>query len=103
MVNELNVKTFDEQVTGRCVIDFYTTGCPMCEKLSPVFNQVAEEIDSVKFFKVNLDDNMELAEKLAISHVPVVMMFDSAAVVKQHVGFMEQEKLVEFISAPAQQ
>lgn len=97
MVKEIDKTTFDADVNEACVVDFYTSGCPICEKLSPLFDKVSDQGLSTKFFKVNLEDDMTLAERFNINHVPTTMLFRDGVPVETFVGFMDEDKLVEFI------
>ena len=45
------------------IVDFWAAWCGPCKMLSPVVDQLAEELEGVKVAKINIDEQMELAEK----------------------------------------
>jgi len=71
MIKELNKHIFTEQVIGISIVDFFTPDCPTCGKLSSVFEKVSEQKTDVNFFKVDLDEDITLAERFSIDHIPI--------------------------------
>lgn len=45
------------------LVDFYADWCGPCQMLSPIVDEVAEERDDIKVGKINVDEQMELAQK----------------------------------------
>jgi len=97
MVIEADKFTFDEYIKEACIVDFFTTGCPSCEKFSTVYEQVAPKHSEYQFIKVNLDDDLTLAERYGISHIPTVIKFVKGKPVKTTTGYMDDTAFVEFI------
>ncbi len=99
MVREIDKIIFDELVTGHCIVDFFTPDCPSCEKLSSVFEAVSEQKDSVNFFKVDLEEDITLAERFAIDHIPTLILFKDGKPVKTSVGFIDSDALIKFVES----
>ena len=97
MVTEINEKEFSEKLEGKCLVDFYASWCPPCKMLSPVIDEVSEEIENVNFYKVNIDENIELANKYGIMTVPTLIIFKDGEIINRESGFMAKDKLKEFI------
>jgi len=57
------------------VLDFFSTDCPPCEKLAPIYERLACEYPMFKFIKVFRQGNRPLAEKLGVSGSPAVLFF----------------------------
>jgi thioredoxin len=73
------------------VVDFYGGGCPPCEIVSPIVEELAEEYDGrVKFVKLNMDDDQEQSNRLAaqfgLMSVPTVLFFSKGKVANKAVG-----------------
>lgn len=98
MVTEINSSVFDEKIKGKCIVDFYTSNCPNCDMLKPIFEKVAGKCEGVNFFKVNLNDNMQLASRFDIDHVPVLTLFENGEQIKSFAGCMPETKLMDFIT-----
>lgn len=56
------------------VYDFTATWCGPCRMLAPILEGMSAEYpsDKVKFYKIDVDDNRDLAMKFQISAVPAV-------------------------------
>ena len=63
-----------------------------------VFETVSENYkDKLKFYKVNIDENPKLTEKLSIMHVPTLVILKNGEVVNRVSGFMDERELANFI------
>ena len=65
--------------------------------LSPVVDQLAEELEGVKVGKINIDEQMELAEKYNVSSIPCVVAFKNGEEVNRSVGLVPKQKLVDLL------
>lgn len=79
-------------------IDFWAAWCGPCKMLSPVFEQLSGDMDNVKFCKVNVDEQPELARQFAISSIPAIVLVKDGVTVDALVGYRPKEALAEFIS-----
>ncbi len=57
------------------IVDFYSTECPPCEKLAPVYSRLAEEYPDVRFTKIFRQENRPLAASLEVSGSPTLLFF----------------------------
>ena len=90
-VNE--VENFD----GTVVIDLYADWCGPCKMLSPVLDALEAEYPDVKFCKVNVDDERELAMKFNVQSIPFVAIVKKNTFVDMSVGYVPKEKLARLI------
>ena len=95
----MNMQEFNELIkTGVVVVDFYATWCGPCKMLVPVFDELAEELsDKVSFFKVDVDQGMEIAQAYRISSVPSIVIFKDGHQQEMLTGFMPKAVLEEKI------
>ena len=64
-VQKIASSNFDSEVLKsdkKVLIDFYATWCGPCQVLSPIIEEVASETSDIKFVKIDIDENEELAE-----------------------------------------
>ena len=62
--------------------------------LSPVYDSVETEMgDKVEFYKVDIDQSMELAERFVVTTVPTVIVFKDGKEMDRLVGFIPKENL----------
>ncbi|KIM69951.1 hypothetical protein SCLCIDRAFT_102060 [Scleroderma citrinum Foug A] len=68
------------------VFDFFATWCPPCKAISPDFERLAGQNTSVKFYKVNVDNQEQVSEEVSIRAMPTFMVFKDGNKVKELVG-----------------
>jgi thioredoxin 1 len=94
-VPELTNGKFDEFIKkGIVFIDFFAEWCMPCLMMAPVIEELAESFDGkVKFGKVNVGDNENLAKKFNVSSIPNFVLFKDGKPIEQFVGAMSSEEL----------
>ena len=69
------------------IVDFFATWCGPCKILAPYIEELEAELDGqVTVGKVDIDENMELAQAMRIAAVPTVMFFKDGQAVETFVG-----------------
>ena len=94
--------SFDELLAdGKLVIvDFWATWCGPCRMLSPLLDEVEEEMaDRITVVKVNVDDVREIAMRYRIMSIPTLLFFKGGELVDKTVGAMPKNVLVDKINA----
>ena len=82
------------------IVDFWATWCGPCRMLSPLLDEVEEEMaDKITVVKVNVDDADEIAMRYRIMSIPTLLFFKNGELVDRTVGAMPKSTLVEKIEA----
>jgi thioredoxin 1 len=82
------------------IVDFWATWCGPCRMLSPLLDEVEEEMaDKIVVVKVNVDDADEIAMRYRIMSIPTLLFFREGQLVDKTVGAMPKNLLVEKINA----
>ena len=99
MVYEFTDKNFEEEVIKSdktVLVDVFATWCGPCKMMSPVIDQIAEEMgDIVKVGKVDSDENPEIADKYEIMSIPTIMVIKNGQVVKTFVGVTAKNEIID--------
>ena len=94
--------SFDELLQSEklVIVDVWATWCGPCRMLSPLLDEVEEEMaDKVTVVKVNVDDADEIAMRYRIMNIPTLLFFKNGELVDKTVGAMPKNVLVDKVNA----
>jgi len=102
-VPELSKGEFEDYIKKDSVlIDFTADWCMPCVMMAPVIDELSEKFKGkIKFGKVNIEDNQELAQKFDVVSIPNFVLFKDGKKVEQFMGATSSEdfekKLNKFV------
>lgn len=98
MVQEITTANFETEVINSekiTVVDFFADWCGPCRKLSPILEEVEQELgEKVKFTKINTDDNIDSAKNYQVSGLPTLLLFKNGKVAERMVGLMPKSSII---------
>ena len=86
-----------EEFTGLAVIDLYADWCGPCRMLAPVLAELENEYPDVKFCKINVDNDPELAKAFNVKNIPMVAFVKDNTFADMSIGFVPKENLKKLI------
>ena len=99
-VVEITAQNFQAEVINSdktVLLDFWAVWCGPCRMLSPVVDEIAEENPQIKVGKVNVDEQMELAQKFGIMSIPTLVVFRNGKNVAASVGVKSKEAILSML------
>ena len=78
------------------LVDFWASWCGPCKMLAPTIEAIAEEYDSFKVGKVNVDDKPDLAQAYGISSIPTLILFKDGKAADMMVGLRSKDEIVKW-------
>ena len=81
------------------VIDFHATWCGPCKVLSPILEELNDEIEGVEFVKLDVDQHPQIAGQNQVMGVPTVVILKDGEVKDRFVGVQPKEVIKEKITS----
>ena len=101
MVKEINAEEYSQIInsTNPVVIDFHATWCGPCKVLSPILEELDDEIEGVEFVKIDVDQHPQIAGQNQVMGVPTVVILKDGEVKDRFVGVQPKEVIKEKITS----
>ena len=75
-IKETELKEKISNTDKKVLIDCYAPWCGPCRLLSPIIDELADEIDNCEFYKLNIDEAEETSSKYRIMSIPTILLFE---------------------------
>lgn len=98
MVKKISKNDFQKEVLeykGIALVDFYADWCGPCRIVSPIIEELAKELTNIKFIKIDVDENQELATQYSIFSIPTFLIFKEGKLINQLVGVLTKESFLD--------
>ena len=96
-IEKLSEDVFEREVLNASLpvlVDFTAVWCGPCKMLDPVVKQLAQTWDGkVKVFKLDVDENPNLAMNFQVMGVPTLMLFKNGQPVERVTGYQPKDRL----------
>lgn len=81
----------------KVVIDFFTTWCGPCMRLSPLIEELAEAHPEITFIKVDCDKLGRVAARYNVYSIPDLRYLENGKEIRSNVGYMPMPMLKKFV------
>ena len=103
MTKQIKDSEFESEVINSrlpVLIDFWAEWCGPCRMLSPILDQLSEEMEGkVKIVKMNIDENPETPSKFGVRGIPTMLLFKEGKQIATKVGVQPKNALQEWINS----
>ncbi len=101
VITKDNFNTEVLQADKLVVMDFWASWCGPCMMLKPIFEELSGKLPQVKFCKLDVDEERELAIEYGIESIPTLLFFKNGKVVHKLIGLLGKDELRAEIEAHA--
>jgi thioredoxin 1 len=96
-VQAIEAKRWEQEVLKAAevvLVDFWAEWCGPCKMLAPTVQEIAGEYAGrLKVFKLNTDENQEIASRYQIMGIPTLMFFKEGKAVDKIVGVVPKKQI----------
>ena len=99
LIEHLTVQNFAHKTkSGVVLVDFWAAWCMPCKMMAPILNDVAAATEgSAKIYKLNVDEQQEIAAKYGIRNIPTMILFKDGKEVERIIGVKPKDVIVSSI------
>ena len=88
--NDFDVLVNENEVV---FVDFWAQWCAPCKQFSKIYEQVASQFPDIKFVKINIEEQKDLAKYFEIRSIPHLMVFKEGIVIYSDAGSISESRL----------
>ena len=85
-VGTSNFDSIVKESSKTVLVDFWASWCGPCRMVSPIVDEIAEEVTDKKVGKINVDEQPELAERFGVMSIPTLVVMKNGKIAQQAVG-----------------
>ena len=98
MVKEINKDEFNEVIKEKKVlVDCFANWCGPCKMLSPVLDNLSEEIKDYNFYKLDVDKANDIAVNYNVMSIPTLLIFNDGSLVNRIVVLKSVNEIKEML------
>jgi len=99
VVSHENKEGFTSLTGKSVVLDFYANWCGPCKVASPSVEKLSIEMPDVDFFKVNVEDNPEMAALFAVRAIPTFVVITPDSKIATRMGWEGEDNFKKFVES----
>lgn len=98
---KITTTNFEQEVLQSQIpvlLDFWADWCGPCRMAAPIIDEIATETaGKVRVGKVNVDTDIELAQRYRIASIPTFLVFKNGELAEKAIGLQSKEALMNLL------
>jgi thioredoxin 1 len=99
-MKQTNEENFHRDVLDKefVVVDFYADWCGPCRVIAPFLEEIQKE-DGIEMWKVNIDDNPDIASQYNVMSIPTLLIFKNGKTISANVGATSKARIKDWVKS----
>jgi thioredoxin len=96
----ISVQQFEDSLASRglVLVDFFAPWCGPCKKMKPTLDKISRDYKGKVFvWRIDVDENPELAKSLKIDALPTVAVYNSGKAVSRKMGYLTEKEMLNLL------
>lgn len=104
LIEHLTAQNFAHKTkSGVVLVDFWADWCMPCKMMAPILNDVAAATeDKAAVYKLNVDEQRQVAAKYGIRNIPTMILFRDGKEVERIIGVKQKDYIISSIERARQ-
>ena len=96
-ITKENLDEFLMNIGKPILLDFWAPWCGPCQQIAPIIEAIGEEREDVIIGKVNVDEEMELAQRFRVLSIPTLIVLSGGEITARAVGFRSRAEILKLL------
>lgn len=100
MIIDINKNNFEEHVDKGdkpIILDFWASWCSPCKEMEPSFEEASNEVEGIKFGRVNVDRHGDIAQRFGVMSIPTLVLVKKGEPISQLIGAKRKDEIKGWI------
>ena len=95
-----NKEKFEEQIQNSesVILYFYADWCPMCQKTTPIIDDIIEKYPDITIIKIDTEIEKDLKNQFDIHNIPTLISIEKNIEIDRIIDELDADKIEEFIT-----
>ena len=94
---DMKIVNNDEEFKENAVVLFGSISCAPCKAVTNIFDSIASQYPNVKFLKVIVDENKELAMQFEVETLPTVYFYKNGMPITKFCGMKGKSYIIDIM------
>jgi len=97
---QISVSQFEDSlsINNLVLVDFFAPWCGPCKKMKPDLDKISKDYKGkVKVWRIDVDENPELAKSLKVEALPTVVVYRSGKLVVRKMGYLSEKEMLKML------
>jgi thioredoxin 1 len=97
---DVNKENFQQELLHadqKVLVDFWAPWCAPCRMVVPLVEEIAQERPDIKVGKINVDEQLELANQFGVMSIPTLVVMEDGKILAKSMGAKPKKAILNML------